>query len=219
MPRSAAIVVYLMLLAKNRCPVQCRLNKTLGQADMNSIHINEVTRKDARDLIAANFVNREFHAPWSSPFTDVSGFEGWFSRMLPDRNVSLVARVSSTNEIVGVINITEIVMGVFQSAYLGYYGTSQFARQGLMTEALSLAIKYGFEDLGLHRLEANIQPGNTASLALVKKLHFVKEGFSRAYLQINGEWRDHERWALLHETVTIVLAGAGCQSVEKRIEN
>lgn len=167
---------------------------------MHSIHITEVTCTDARELIAANFVNREFHAPWSSPFTDEAGFEDWFSRLQPGRNVSLVARVSTTNEIVGVINITEIVMGAFQSAYLGYYGTAQFARQGLMTKALALAVRYGFEELGLHRLEANIQPENTASVALVKKLHFTKEGFSGAYLRVNGTWRDHERWAFINES-------------------
>ncbi|MBC7500105.1 MAG: GNAT family N-acetyltransferase, partial [Herminiimonas sp.] len=111
----------------------------------------------------------------------------------------LVAREVNSLEIVGVINIDEIVMGAFQSAYLGYYGTAQFARQGLMTDVLSQAIKYAFDDIGLHRLEANIQTGNIASLALVKKLHFTCEGASKNYLKINGEWHDHQRWALLNQ--------------------
>jgi ribosomal-protein-alanine N-acetyltransferase len=56
-----------------------------------------------------------------------------------------------------------------------------------------------FGELGLHRLEANIQPGNARSIALVRVLGFEKEGFSRRYLKIDGDWRDHERWALLSD--------------------
>jgi [ribosomal protein S5]-alanine N-acetyltransferase len=69
-----------------------------------------------------------------------------------------------------------------------------------MTEALRAAVSHAFGDLGLHRLEANIQPGNVASIALVRRLGFQKEGFSPRYLRINGQWRDHERWALLADT-------------------
>jgi ribosomal-protein-alanine N-acetyltransferase len=76
-----------------------------------------------------------------------------------------------------------------------------FAGTGLMTEALRAAVGYAFNELGLHRLEANIQPGNTASIALVRRLGFRQEGFSPRYLRINGEWRDHERWALLSDMV------------------
>lgn len=68
---------------------------------------------------------------------------------------------------------------------------------GLMTEALRAAVDFAFGELGLHRLEANIQPDNTASISLVRRLGFKQEGFSPSYLRINGEWRDHERWALL----------------------
>jgi ribosomal-protein-alanine N-acetyltransferase len=68
-----------------------------------------------------------------------------------------------------------------------------------MTEAIALMLRYAFADLRLHRIEANIQPGNVASIALVKRAGFVKEGFSRRYLKIGGRWRDHERWAILAE--------------------
>ncbi|MDI7066159.1 GNAT family protein, partial [Klebsiella pneumoniae] len=59
------------------------------------------------------------------------------------------------------------------------------------------AVDFAFSELGLHRLEANIQPRNTASIALVRRVGFKQEGLSPSYLRINGEWRDHERWALL----------------------
>ena len=71
--------------------------------------------------------------------------------------------------------------------------------RGLMSEAVSLAVSYAFRELGLHRLEANIQPGNTPSRALAGRLGFRQEGFSPRYLKIGGEWRDHERWAILSE--------------------
>ena len=66
-----------------------------------------------------------------------------------------------------------------------------------MTEAVRLAIAQAFHEFGLHRVEANIQPENTRSIALVRRLGSQKEGFSPRYLKIQGAWRDHERWALL----------------------
>lgn len=99
----------------------------------------------------------------------------------------------------GSISASQIFRGGFQSAYLGYHIGAEFARQGYMTEALALMLRYVFGKLKLHRVEANIQPGNVASLALVQRAGFVKEGFSRRYLKIGGRWRDHERWTLLVE--------------------
>ena len=68
-----------------------------------------------------------------------------------------------------------------------------------MKQGLSQVLTHAFGRMKLHRLEANIQPGNAASKALVKKLGFCREGFSPRYLKINGRWRDHERWTLLSE--------------------
>ncbi|PLZ04064.1 phosphinothricin acetyltransferase [Burkholderia sp. WAC0059] len=164
---------------------------------MSLIQLNRVVRGDAADLISANRENRHYHLPWVVAFTDRAGFDAWFARCLTGPNVGFVARERISGQIVGVVNINEIVAGAFQSAYLGYYGMSKFSRKGLMTEALRFAVDHAFDDLGLHRLEASIQPENRASIALVRRLGFRKEGFSPRYLRIDGEWRDHERWALL----------------------
>lgn len=166
---------------------------------MSKIRITHVSRADAEELIAANRASQAHHLPWVASFTDQAGFDGWFSRTLVGANVGLVAREAASNAVVGVVNLNEIVAGVFQSAYMGYYGMANFARQGLMTETLRAAVRHAFDDLGLHRLEANIQPGNVASIALARRVGFQKEGYSPRYLRIDGKWRDHERWALLSD--------------------
>jgi ribosomal-protein-alanine N-acetyltransferase len=88
---------------------------------------------------------------------------------------------------------------VFKSTYLGYYAFAPQDGQGLMSDGLSLALDVAFRALRLHRVEANIQPANTRSTALVRRAGFVREGFSRRYIKLAGRWRDHERWALLAE--------------------
>lgn len=159
--------------------------------------LSRVVQDDVEELVRANGDSRAHHAPWVEPFRDRAGFDTWFARTLSGPNVALVARGTASGRIVGVVNLNEIVAGVFQSAYLGYYGYPALAGQGLMTEAVRGAAQYAFGALGLHRLEANIQPGNARSIALVRRLGFRLEGFSPRYLRIGGEWRDHERWALL----------------------
>jgi [ribosomal protein S5]-alanine N-acetyltransferase len=107
-----------------------------------------------------------------------------------------VARERVSGEVAGVINVNEIVAGTIHSAYLGYYGRLKFSGKGLVNAALRTAVEYVFDDLGLHWLEANMQLGNRASIALVRRLEFQMEGFSSCYLRIKGEWQDQARWAL-----------------------
>lgn len=97
------------------------------------------------------------------------------------------------------VSAIEIVRGGFRSAYLGYYAFLPYADHGYMTEALQLVLRRVFGPLGLHRVEANIQPGNEASRRLARRLGFQREGFSPCYLRVGGRWRDHERWALIAE--------------------
>jgi len=164
---------------------------------MRSIAIKPAVWSDAVDLIQANIENQRFHAPWVEPFTDMDGFERWFSGLGSGQAVGMIARDTQTNGIVGVTNLSQIFRKGFQNAYLGFYGMAGYARRGLMAEAVRLTALYAFGDLGLHRLEANIQPENAASIALVRRVGFRREGFSPRYLQVGGVWRDHERWALL----------------------
>lgn len=164
-----------------------------------SVFIRPVRPEDGAELIAANLASIALHEPWVSPCRDEPGFFAYLARCDGERSAGFIARERETGRIVGVVNVNEIVRGFFQSAYLGYYGVVPMGRRGLMTEAVRLVVTWSFRELGLHRLEANIQPDNAPSRALVKRLGFRQEGYSPRYLKIAGEWRDHERWAILSE--------------------
>jgi ribosomal-protein-alanine N-acetyltransferase len=116
-----------------------------------------------------------------------------------DGRACFLAIDDMTNNLVGVIAISEIVRGSFQSAYLGYYAFVPHNEKGFIRAGLIRAINYAFRDLRLHRLEANIQPGNHNSIGLIQSLGFQLEGMSPRYLKIAGRWRDHERWAIRRE--------------------
>ena len=163
---------------------------------MSTVSLIEVAASDGPELVQAHIESRDYHHPWVTTFTDPTQFAAWFARIDRDRMMSFVAR-HRDGRIVGLCTLSEIVRGGFQSAYLGFHGMVASAGQGLMTEAVKLTVKHAFGVIGLHRVEANIQPDNSRSIALVRRLAFTREGYSRDYLNIGGRWRDHERWALL----------------------
>lgn len=152
---------------------------------------------DQTEFIARVLASRALHKPWVAAPSTPDQFSAYVSHMQAPANCGFIVRSAEEGNMVGVINITNIVHGPFRSGYLGYYGFAGFERQGYMRAGLRQAVRHAFKSLKLHRLEANIQPGNTASIALVKSCGFIKEGYSPRYLKINGRWRDHERWAIL----------------------
>lgn len=143
--------------------------------------------------------SRRLHRPWVSPPATPDRFRRYLRRCKEPNFCGMLVCRREDGRIVGVINISEIVRGVLQSAYVGYWAGAPFAGQGHMARGLALALRHAFRGLGLHRLEANLQPGNVRSRRLAKGAGFRKEGFSRRYLKIGGRWRDHERWAILRE--------------------
>ena len=100
----------------------------------------------------------------------------------------------------GGLTIGGIRRGVAQAATLGYWMGERYAGKGRMTRAVAAATRYGFSTLRLHRIEAACLPENIASMTLLERNGFRREGMARAYLKIDGAWRDHVLYALLeHE--------------------
>ncbi|HEX5616144.1 MAG TPA: GNAT family N-acetyltransferase [Acidimicrobiia bacterium] len=177
------------------------LGNTVARRGAHSprVLLTKPTRGDQREFLAAVAASRELHEPWVFPPTDRATYRGYLDRVArPDCEGWLVRGVDG-DALVGVVNLNNIVHGTMESAALGYYAFVPHAGRGLMREALALAIDEAFGRLGLHRVEANVQPENVRSIALVRGLGFVQEGYSRRYLKIAGDWRDHERWALVAE--------------------
>ena len=157
------------------------------------------TLRDLEELTALNRASTRLHGGLVSPPITRQEFHAFLKRSRQsDSECFLICRTED-DAIVGTINLSQIFRAGFQNAYLGYYVGERYAGQGYMTEALRLMLRYAFGELKLHRLEANIQPENVASIALVRRARFVREGYSRRYLKICGRWRDHERWALIAE--------------------
>jgi [ribosomal protein S5]-alanine N-acetyltransferase len=156
-------------------------------------------KADCAEFLAVNRRSAKFNRGRASPPVTAKQFDGFMKRNAqPDGACFLICRAAD-GRVMGSIALSQIFYGGFRSAYLGYQIGEEFSRQGYMTEAIQLILRFAFVNLKLHRLEANIQPENVASIALVKRAGFLKEGYSRRYLKINGRWRDHERWAILVE--------------------
>lgn len=156
--------------------------------------------KDAYEFVEKTRASIEFHRPWVFPATTEQGYLDYLKRIQNDRNEGFVVCRQEDGDIVGLINVSEITRGALQSAYVGYWGVDGHQGNGYMSEGLALVFDQAFGSIGLHRLEINIQPGNSRSIAMVERLGLTKEGFSEKYLNIGGEWKDHERWAVLSDS-------------------
>jgi len=159
------------------------------------VYLRPVSRRDRSEFLTLMQESRSLHEPWIQPPLTPLTFQNYLARTQRDDHEGLLVCLRDTDAITGVINLNNIVRGTFLSASLGYYVTRRHAGQGFMQEGLELVKDHAFRSLGLHRLEANIQPDNHRSLALVRRCGFVKEGMSHAFLYLAGRWRDHERWA------------------------
>lgn len=126
-------------------------------------------------------------------------YAAYVERACRETNAYFLACRLEDGAIVGFLNVSEIVRGRLQSGFLGYGGAVPFAGRGYLTEAMRLLLREAFTTLHLHRLEANIQPGNLGSIALAERCGFQYEGYSPRYLKVGGRWRDHERWAMTRE--------------------
>jgi ribosomal-protein-alanine N-acetyltransferase len=163
------------------------------------VHLRGLRVDDEAAFLSMVAASRELHHPWTSPPADEAGFRDLLRRTQSDDFRSLVGWRADDDVMVAVVNLSQIVRGGFHSCYCGFYANAATSGQGLTRETLELALSYAFGPEGLHRVEANVQPTNAASLALVRRVGFRHEGFSPRYLHIDGRWRDHERFAITAE--------------------
>jgi ribosomal-protein-alanine N-acetyltransferase len=154
---------------------------------------------DAEEVIAAARDSAKLHSTWVSAPDTAERYAAFLARAAREDQGSYLIRHAECGGLVGYVNINNIVRGALCSGHLGYAAFASHAGRGLMAAGLHAVIGDAFASLGLHRLEANIQPDNLRSLRLVQRLGFRREGFSPRYLLVDGEWRDHERWAVLAE--------------------
>ncbi|MFE5486699.1 GNAT family N-acetyltransferase [Streptomyces sp. NPDC056527] len=164
------------------------------------VELCPLTLSDQDEFCTLVQASSELHRPWMQLPATPEEFQVWMRRFDDGTNQGLLVRVRETGAAAGMININSIIRGRYQGASLGYAAFAPSAGHGYMSEGLTATLRYAFTDLRLHRLEANIQPANKASLALVQRLGFRYEGMSPAYLYIDGDWRDHERWAITAPT-------------------
>ncbi|MEO3807895.1 GNAT family protein [Sphaerisporangium sp. B11E5] len=161
------------------------------------VTLRRIGRGDQEEFVRLARASAGLHHPWMAlPVTpqDFQLFLGRFDDPLAAEGMLACRR--DTGEIVGHVSINSIIRGRFQNGSLAYAAFAPSAGRGYMTEALGLVVRYAFGRLRLHRLEAQIQPGNHASLQLVRRLGFRYEGLSPELLFIDGAWRDHERWSI-----------------------
>jgi len=173
----------------------------------DSVYLRWPRPDDAQAFIAAVRESARLHRNWVQAPSTRTRFAAYLARFsgTESRRAAtathvglLVCRIADGTP-VGVFNLSEIVRGAFQSAYMGYYALAPYAGRGYMADGLELTLKFAFGRMRLHRVEINIQPGNARSILLARRAGFTREGFSRRYVKLAGRWRDHERWALVLE--------------------
>jgi len=160
---------------------------------------------DHAEWAALREASRDFLVPWEPTWPDDDLSRGAFRRRLKryaddqrsDLAYAFLIFRSSDKALVGGLTLANIRRGVAQAGSIGYWVGAPFARQGYMTAAVRALVPFCFRTLRLHRLEAACIPANTASVSLLEKTGFTREGYARSYLCINGVWQDHLLYARL----------------------
>jgi ribosomal-protein-alanine N-acetyltransferase len=164
---------------------------------VTSVQLRPLVATDQHDFLQAARKSRALHAPWIHVPTTPLQFLDYVEEMNTEDDQAFLVCRQDTQAMVGVVELRDIYYGDFQNSYLLYYAFEGQLQQGFMKQAVMQTIQHAFKKLKLHRLEANIQPDNHASIALIRSCGFTREGYSPKFLKKGGQWRDHERWALI----------------------
>jgi ribosomal-protein-alanine N-acetyltransferase len=170
------------------------------------VSLRLVKIKDAKRLEQLILGNREWLRPWeatnpSGPnsFDIKSQIRGLLKQMREDQGLPFV--IEFNGEVVGQLNVSNILFGSVGSAILGYWIAPDYAGKQITPTAVALAIDYLLNIYGLHRVEIDIRPENKASLRIVEKLGLRFEGTKERFIHINGDWRDHFVFAITSDEV------------------
>lgn len=173
--------------------------KTLKTVNGKKVFLRSPNSDDFAEFTTLNKASRKFHRNLVNPPLDEKSFAGFLQRNELETDCCFLICRSEDDAIVGGMALSQIFRKGFQNAYLGYYLAEKYTGKGYMTEAVNLILRFAFKELKLHRIEANVQPENKASIAVLQRCGFTREGFSRKYLKVGGRWRDHERFAIIVE--------------------
>lgn len=149
--------------------------------------------------------SRDFLVPWEPTWPrDALTKANWRRRLRhyaeewhDGTSYSFLVFRDGGDELLGGITLSNVRRGVAQTGTIGYWVGAPHARKGIMTEVVNVLLRFAFDELGLHRVEAACLPTNTASRRLLEKCGFRLEGYAAQYLKINGEWEDHVLFAML----------------------
>ncbi|HJR69161.1 MAG TPA: GNAT family protein [Gammaproteobacteria bacterium] len=161
------------------------------------VFLERPSARRERGFVAAALRSRALHRGLVAAPATPAEYHDYLRRARRGNQVSFFVVDLESRDLAGVVDVNDIERGPLPSGRLGYYAFAPAAGTGLMREGVALVIDCAFRDLGLARLDANIQPGNLRSLEFAAQLGFTRDGTARGYLKIGTRWRDHERWALL----------------------
>ena len=176
------------------------------EAAGSRVILRELVAADEDEFLGLARASVGLHHPWYTMPTTPEAFGTYLTRLERPSTEGRLVCVRDSGAMAGVIVIDSIIRGRFQSGSLSYGAFAGTAGRGYMSEGLGLMMRIAFGELRLHRLDANIQPANQASLALVRRHGFRREGYSPDMLFIDGAWRDHERWAITVEMTDFPVA-------------
>lgn len=172
----------------------------------DEITLRPARLRDRREWNNVRAENREWLTPWeatlpqlplSSPAYEDASIRPTFAQMV--RSLNHEARAGRSYSfliwnganLIGQITMGGVMYGALRAAHIGYWIDRNFANRGFTTQAVKLVSAYGFSELGLHRIEINVRPENAASCRVAEKAGFIAEGERKAFLHIDGAWRDH----------------------------
>jgi len=185
--------------------------------EFNDVRLRVLRLRDAKALEHLVLSNRSWLRPWEATLPDApmnfdikAQIRGLLRQMDQDQGIPFA--IEYRGQVVGQLNVANILYGSVSSAIIGYWVAPEVAGRGITPTAVALAIDYLFNQLGLHRVEIAIRPENTASLRVVEKLGLRFEGTKERYIHINGDWRDHYMFAVTAEEIRGGLLNRFAQS-------